>query len=547
MQRRVKDLVRLFVVVILVVSVPAMASTAPVVGSKKQVASKVPAGKTTKRGVSKSGVSNGTGKVAKSKKRNRGLKNSKNSNTSVKPVTSADVKRQQRETQDEIKKTKQEIRDNDRAVKKNLRELGLLEEEISSGKREVDVANRKVGEIDGEIGRIGENILKEEKELGKLRDEYLRAVKKMQARRGTNSLLAFLFSSSDFKEGMRRLRYMRQFSKWREKRSREIGERVEVLQRQKEKLAGLRRQQGVVLEQRVNAQRVLEKKFNRQDAVVAELKQHGDQLQRHLAVKQREADALKRKVGELIVLEEQKAKRERDEARRREKEKTTAPALKQESPDVAKVNSAPEKNGEASKQRTDKKKKEKKSRPENRKGSSMPRETNVDKEPGSKQLPKKELAENGPVKKESSKPDSGGANTGFAACRGNLPRPVGGSFKITGRFGRHSLPDMPNVVYDNPGIDARVQKGASVSAVFGGKVSGVYVLPGYNTVVIVNHGDYYTVYGNLASASVRTGDSVKQGGVLGRVASDPDDQDAGTIHFEVWKNRDKLDPASWIR
>ena len=131
--------------------------------------------------------------------------------------------------------------------------------------------------------------------------------------------------------------------------------------------------------------------------------------------------------------------------------------------------------------------------------------------------------------------------------KGSLPRPVAGSFKVTSRFGKHSLPDLPDVTYDNPGIDAEVSAGAAAQAVYGGKVSGVYMIPGYSTVVIVSHGGYYTVYGNIASASVKVGDVVKQGQSLGRLAHDEENPSHSLIHFEVWKNRDKMDPLGWIR
>ena len=139
------------------------------------------------------------------------------------------------------------------------------------------------------------------------------------------------------------------------------------------------------------------------------------------------------------------------------------------------------------------------------------------------------------------------AKGNFAAMRGSLPKPVSGSFKVTSRFGRQSLPDLPDVIYDNPGIDAEVSAGSSALAVYGGKVSGVYMIPGYNTVVIVNHGNYYTVYGNIASPSVKVGDSVNAGQGLGSLAPDEDDRSRSSIHFEVWRNREKLNPLDWLR
>lgn len=125
--------------------------------------------------------------------------------------------------------------------------------------------------------------------------------------------------------------------------------------------------------------------------------------------------------------------------------------------------------------------------------------------------------------------------------RGSLPRPVSGNFRVTSSFGVHSLPDLPDVKYDNPGIDAEVAKGAAAQAVYAGKVSGVYMIPGFSTVVIVNHGDYYTVYGNLASASVKVGDVVRTGQGVGSVAESEDNPGHGQIHFEVWKTgRNKI-------
>ena len=109
------------------------------------------------------------------------------------------------------------------------------------------------------------------------------------------------------------------------------------------------------------------------------------------------------------------------------------------------------------------------------------------------------------------------------------------------------MPELPEVVYDNPGIDAEVATGASVKSVCGGKVSGVYKVAGYGTVVIVNHGDYYTVYGNLSSANVAVGSQIAAGQTLGSAGTDPDDPRRGSVHFEVWKGREKQNPSEWIR
>ena len=136
---------------------------------------------------------------------------------------------------------------------------------------------------------------------------------------------------------------------------------------------------------------------------------------------------------------------------------------------------------------------------------------------------------------------------GFEAAKGTLPKPVADSFKIVNQFGRHAHPDIPNVEYDNPGIDAEVAPGSFAQAVYPGKVSGVYMLKGFRTVIIVNHGKYYTVYANIDSPNVKSGDQVTQGQTLGKLFSDKDDNDRTIIHFEVWCSRDKLNPNEWIK
>ena len=160
-----------------------------------------------------------------------------------------------------------------------------------------------------------------------------------------------------------------------------------------------------------------------------------------------------------------------------------------------------------------------------------------------KRIPRSEKAISTKEQTQSSAP----AAMDFAQMKGSLPMPVSGTFKVTSRFGQQNLPDLPDVVYDNPGIDARVSPGANALAVFNGKVSGVYMLPGYNNVIIVNHGSYYTVYGNISAPAVKVGDNVRAGQGLGKLAPDEDDNSHSSIHFEVWKNREKLNPLEWIR
>ena len=139
----------------------------------------------------------------------------KKSGTSRKPAAAPkkesvnDVKKQQGAVQQEIASTRAKIKENEQAVKKGLADLNVLQGEIAEGKKKLDDASRQVNELTQKISTVEQDISKEEGELRRLRDEYLKAVKKMRVKRKSASTLSFIFSSKSFSEAMRRMRYLR--------------------------------------------------------------------------------------------------------------------------------------------------------------------------------------------------------------------------------------------------------------------------------------------------------------------------------------------------
>ena len=96
----------------------------------------------------------------------------------------------------------------------------------------------------------------------------------------------------------------------------------------------------------------------------------------------------------------------------------------------------------------------------------------------------------------------------------------------------------------NYGWTIALDPGTSVKAVFDGVVSQVIVQPGFSQCVLVQHGNYFTFYCKLTGVSVRAGDKVKTGQVLGKV-----DTIAGEtqLHFQLWQGRTPQNPQSWLR
>ena len=164
------------------------------------------------------------------------------------------------------------------------------------------------------------------------------------------------------------------------------------------------------------------------------------------------------------------------------------------------------------------------------------------------------------IRKATAKPKSGGKSTAkggkttstaidetlsknFAANKGRLPWPVEGT--VIESYGQHYHPVYKNVKLPfNNGVTLAVARGAQAKAVFGGTVSQVVVIPGYNQCVLVQHGSYFTFYCKLKSVTVKAGEKVKTGQVLGTVDTlSGEDQ----FHFQLWQERNPQNPENWLR
>ncbi len=132
----------------------------------------------------------------------------------------------------------------------------------------------------------------------------------------------------------------------------------------------------------------------------------------------------------------------------------------------------------------------------------------------------------------------------FAQNKGKLPWPVKQGV-VSERFGVHNHPVYKNLkLPDNPGISFSTTKGADVFCVFDGEVRKVFFMPGYSQCVLVQHGEYFTLYCKLSKISVKNGQKVKTGEKLGSLEIDGN---TSSLHFQLWKGTDKQDPEKWLR
>lgn len=118
------------------------------------------------------------------------------------------------------------------------------------------------------------------------------------------------------------------------------------------------------------------------------------------------------------------------------------------------------------------------------------------------------------------------------------------SRKILLEYGERYNPQT-NTVTINPGINIRVDDDSEVSSAESGNVSMVTWMPGYRTVVIVDHGGgCRTVYANLSSATVKRGAKLRRGDKIGTVSKS---QEGRYLHFQVWKERQRMNPMTMLR
>jgi len=135
-------------------------------------------------------------------------------------------------------------------------------------------------------------------------------------------------------------------------------------------------------------------------------------------------------------------------------------------------------------------------------------------------------------------------SSNFSGNKGKLPWPVERGV-ISLSYGKHTSVVSDKVTVTNNGIDIATTEGAQARAVFDGVVTSVSKLTGSNMVVIIRHGEYFTVYSNLENVSVKAGDQVKTKQNIGTVHTNRTENKT-ELHFELLKETKRQDPANWL-
>ncbi len=136
-------------------------------------------------------------------------------------------------------------------------------------------------------------------------------------------------------------------------------------------------------------------------------------------------------------------------------------------------------------------------------------------------------------------------SSSFSENKNKLGWPVSTGF-IAQKFGPNPHPVMKNIMVPNDGVDIQTNRDAEVKAVFDGVVKMIASLPGpgNNKAVIVQHGEYFTVYSRLKEVAVKQGQSLQTNDSVGLVYTDG--KGVSSLQFQIWRNQEKLNPETWL-
>ncbi|RHJ92181.1 murein hydrolase activator EnvC family protein [Parabacteroides bouchesdurhonensis] len=402
-----------------------------------------------------------------------------------------ELEKQRKEALAEIEMTNTLLNETKQTAKNSLNRLNLLTKQILSRKKVINLLNQEINAIDRQMNGMRREIAQLEKELATKRSNYSKSAQGLYRRHSSQDKLLFILSADNFSQSLRRMRYLREYADWQKRQAGEIINKQEEISQRQLELEKTRSEKLALLGAREEESKKLEGEESIQKKEVQQLNKKQKELQAALRKKQRQADALNRQIEKQIAEEiaraEAEAKAAREKAARERKEQG--------------------------------------------KSSSEPvREERVADTKGGYAMTKaeKQLSDN------------------FAGNRGRLPYPVTGAHTIVATFGEQQHQELKYVRTSNSGIDIQTSPGADARAVFNGVVTRVFVVPGYNNSVIIRHGNYLTVYSNLSEVYVKAGDKVSTRQAIGRIFTDTEDGNTTILHFQLWKEKTKLNPAPWL-
>ena len=132
----------------------------------------------------------------------------------------------------------------------------------------------------------------------------------------------------------------------------------------------------------------------------------------------------------------------------------------------------------------------------------------------------------------------------FVSNKGKLPSPVERGVVVR-RFGKQAHPTLSGITIESNGVFYATEKNASARVIFNGKVLAIQVLPGKKKAVLIQHGNYISVYKNLDNVTVKIGDLVKTKQEIGKIHTDKTTGKT-ILAFVLFKEVTRQNPEEWV-
>lgn len=395
--------------------------------------------------------------------------------------SSATLKKRKETLNREIENLKRSRSKVDKSKKLSLQQIQLINAQINLREEKISTINSEVKILDSKIQDNTSEVRNLQGQLGRLKSDYAKMLQFAQMNKSSYNKLMFIFAAQNFNQAYMRMKYLQQFTSYRKRQAGYIQNTQSNLKVQINKLDKNKKEKTILLHDQELEKQDLGKDKENKSQELTKLEKQEKDLKLQLAKKQKQANALNSAIKEAIRKEVLAAQRRAAEAARIAAAKAKAANIK-----------APVAKPQA-------------------KGTSI-------------------LA---------SSPADAKLSSSFAGNRGRFSKPVNGV--VVENFGSHKY---GNVTVYNPGINIKAAPGTAVHAVFEGEVSNVVFIVNTYT-VILRHGEYFSIYSKLKSASVSKGQKVTTRQNIGVVATEGAE---GTteLQFQIWKGGTPVNPSGWV-
>lgn len=473
-------------------------------------------------------------------------------------VTNSSIKglrNEQARIKQNIRKQEQALRANKAQVKQKLQTLLQLNSDIQRRQQSIDSINRDIHHIDNNIGLLSSQLDNLQSQLEERRKSYIKSMRYMAKRSSIQSQLMFIFSAKSLTETLRRLRFMRQYAAYQRTQGKAVQEKQKQMAEKRTQLHATRGEKTTMLSRGNRERAALAMQKDEEQKLVTSLKNEQKNIAAIIDEQKKKDAALNAQIDRLIAQEVEKA-RQRAIAEAKRKAEAAAAAKKkaeelarkkaeaeararENARRIAEAKAAEERAKAAA--RAEARNAEAKARAEQRaREAEAARQAAERKAQIDKQRAEKEVAQAKNESETAAKVSSvdRSLNSNFESNRGRFPFPVSGG-RIIGHYGLHSVEGASGVTLANHGIKIRCASGTVAHSIFDGEVSAIFNLNG-SMGVIVRHGLYMSVYCNLASVSVRSGQRVSSRQAIGTVDHN------NILEFQLRKGTAKLNPEAWL-